>query len=109
MNATGEALLHAFYVGDNAALQQLAERHASLLWQVAFLILQARTGSSVHALGEWDIDEQVAKVWTHVLMTRQAAMGVWPHQRLSALAWLIHILCLEWIDTWGFAVRDAPE
>jgi hypothetical protein len=102
MNPTDEALLHAFYVGDNTALEQLAERHAPLLWQVAFLILQSRTGSAVHALGEWDIDEQLANVWTHVLMTRQAGMGVWPHQRLSALTWVIHILCLEMDRHLGF-------
>jgi len=95
MNPTDEELLHAFYAGDTAALDQLAERHDQLLWQIANLILVTRTGSAVQALGEWDIDERLANVWAHVAMTRLAAFGPWPHQRLSALTWLIHILCLE--------------
>jgi hypothetical protein len=66
-----------------------------LLARVAYLILQARTGSAVQALGEWDIDERLANVWAHVLMTRQGGVGRWPHQRLSVLTWLIHLLCLE--------------
>ncbi len=95
MNPTDEELLHSFYAGDTAALGSLVTRHEPLLRQVAFLILQTRTGSAVQALGEWDIGERLASVWAHVLMTRQGAIGSWPHQRLSALTWLIHLLCLE--------------
>jgi hypothetical protein len=95
MNPTDEELLHAFYAGDNAAIESLIERHDALLWQVAFLILQTRTGSAVQAWREWDIEERVASAWVHVLRTRQAAIGPWPHQRLSALTWFLHLLCLE--------------
>jgi hypothetical protein len=95
MNPTDEELLHAFYAGDNEAVKSLAVRHDPLLWEVAFLILRARTGSVARALGEWDVNERVNGAWTHVLMTRLASIGSWPHQRLSALTWLIHILCLE--------------
>jgi len=80
----------------------LAERHEPLLWQIANLILVTRTGSEIQALGEWDIDERLENVWTHVFMTRQAALGSWPHQRLSALTWLIHLMCLEMDRHLGF-------
>ena len=52
MPPTDEELLHAFYAGDTDALERLDERHYLLLWEVAFLILQARTGSTVQALNE---------------------------------------------------------
>jgi hypothetical protein len=95
MDPTDEDVLHAFYAGDNTALERLVERHDLLLWQIAFEILKTRTGSAVQALAEWDIDERLTSMWTHVAMTRQAAIGSWPHQRLSALTWIIHLLCLE--------------
>lgn len=102
MNPTDEELLHSFYAGENVALESLVERHVQLMWQVAFLILQARTGSATHALAEWDINERLTEVLAHVLMTRQGAIGAWPYQRLSALTWLIHILCLEMDRHLGF-------
>jgi hypothetical protein len=95
MGPSDEELLHAFYAGDAAALEGLMERHSPLLEQVALLILQARAGSRAQALGEWDLSERVGSVWVHVRLTREAAFGVWPHQRLSALACLIYLLCQE--------------
>src|SRR5258706_16455111 len=95
MNPTDEELLHAFYAGDSAAVERLAERHTVMLWQLAYLILLARTGSTAQASSEWDIDERLTNVWVHVHLTRQAAFGMWPHQRLTALTWVIHLLCLE--------------
>lgn len=62
MNPTDEELLHAFYIGDTAALEQLAERHGALLGRVAYLILRARTGSAVQALAEWEIAERFSKL-----------------------------------------------
>jgi len=102
MKPTDEELLHGFCAGDTAALDRLAERHDPLLDEFAYLILRTRTGSAVQALGEWDTDERLASVWAHVVMTRQAVMGSWPHQRLSALTWLIHLLCLEMDQHLGF-------
>jgi len=95
MNPTDEELLHAINAGDVGALDRLAERYDPVLGPIGSLILQVRTGSLVQALREWDIAERVESVWAHVLLTRQAALGSWPHQRLSALTWFIHLLCLE--------------
>src|SRR4051794_25146044 len=95
MSPSDEELLHAFYAGDDHAIERLVERHDPVLKQVAYLILQARTGSRMQARREWDIDDRLTQVWTHVAMTRQAGLGAWPHQRLSALTWLIYLLCLE--------------
>jgi hypothetical protein len=95
MNPTDEELLHAFYAGETDALARLVDRHHPLLWWFAYRILRARTGSAIQALGEWDINERLTSLWDHVLRTRQAAIGSWPYQRLSALTWLIHLLCLE--------------
>src|SRR4051812_17158054 len=95
MNPTDEELLHTFYAGDTAAIEQLMKRLDTILWQIAYQILLTRTGSGVQVLDEWDIDERVTNVWAHVMATRQVAIGSWPHQRLSALTWLIYILCLE--------------
>ncbi len=95
MHPTDEELLHAFYAGDVAALETLTERYTPLLGRIASQILETRTGSVIQALREWDIDERVTNVWLHVLMTRHVVIGVWPHQRLSALTWIIHLLCLE--------------
>ena len=95
MSPTDEELLHAFYAGDSDALERMADRHDPVLWGLAYLILKARTGSAVQARGEWDISERLSQVWAHVLMTQQTSFGTWPHQRLSALTWLIHLLSLE--------------
>ncbi len=95
MSPTDEELLHAFYSCDDTALQQLAARLDPFLARVAHLILQARTGSAVQALREWDIGERLTSVWAHVVSTKIAAFGNWPDQRLSAMTWLIHLLCLE--------------
>jgi hypothetical protein len=102
MGPSDEELLHAFYAGDDAAMARLIERHSPLLEQIALLILQARTGSPVHALGEWDLSERVWSVWDHVLSTREAALAAWPHQRLSALTWLVYLPCLEMDRHLGF-------
>lgn len=76
MSPSDEELLHAFYVDDTATLEELVRRHDPLLQQVALLILQARTGSPLQALGEWDLSERLEGLWNHVLMTREAALGV---------------------------------
>ncbi len=102
MKPTDEELLHAFYAGDSAAIARLAERHDSVLSRVAYLILEARTGSEVQALSEWDAGERLDGVWTHVLLTQQGSLGSWPHQRLSVLTWIIHLLCLEMDRHLGF-------
>jgi hypothetical protein len=102
MNPTDEDLLHTFYAGDSGALEQLIGRYSRLLRRLAYLILRKRTGSKVQALREWDIDQRTANVWTHILLTREAALGGWPHQRLSALTWFIHLLCLEMDRHLGF-------
>ena len=52
--ATDEELLHAFYAGDDVALERLVERHEELLAEVARLLLEGRTGSPVQVLHEWD-------------------------------------------------------
>jgi hypothetical protein len=90
-----EEMLHAFYGCDTAALERLAERQNPLLARIAYMILRARTGSAAQALGEWDIDERLVSLWAHVLATKMTGLAPWPHQRLSALTWLIHLLCLE--------------
>jgi hypothetical protein len=95
MNGTDEELLHAFYACDTAALERLAQRHDPMLRRCAYLILLTRTGSVVQALEEWDIAERLANVWAHVVATKLSGVGRWPHQRLSALTWLIYLLCLE--------------
>lgn len=102
MDPTDERLLHDFYACDAAALERLAARHDPLLARVAHLILVARTGSQVQALGEWDIDDRLSNVWAHVLMTKMTGLAVWPHQRLTALAWLLHLLALEMDRHLGF-------
>jgi hypothetical protein len=102
MSPSDEELLHAFYAGDNAAIERLVERHDPLLRRIAYLILEARTGSQLQARGEWDVRERLERMWTQVLMTREAALASWPHQRLSALTWLIYLLCLEMDRHLGF-------
>src|SRR5438067_1505428 len=102
MNPTDEELLHAYYAGDSAALDQLIGRHDELLSEFAYRILVVRTGSPIQASNEWDIDERITNVWVHVMMTGQAMIGSWPHQRLSVLTWLLHLLCLEMDRHLGF-------
>jgi hypothetical protein len=102
MNPTDEELLHAFYDCDASALERLAKRLDPLLARIANLILQTRTGSAAQALGEWDIEERLLSLWTHVLSTKMTGMATWPQQRLSALTWLIHLLCLEMDRHLGF-------
>jgi hypothetical protein len=95
VDRTDEELLHAYYAADAAALDELAQRHNPVLEQIARLILQARTGSALQALAEWDTDARLVNLWGHVVMTSQAGIGSWPYQRLSALTWFIYLLCLE--------------
>jgi hypothetical protein len=105
MNPTDEELLHAFYnaaATDTAALQQLADRLDSALGQIAYQILVVRTGSALQALDEWDIDDRLHGMWTNVLSTRQTGLARWPYQRLTALTWIVHLLCLEMDRHLGF-------
>jgi hypothetical protein len=102
MSPTYEELLHRFYAGDNEALHRLSDRCDRYLLGVASLILQARTGSTVQASMEWNLDERLVNVWTNVLMTSQVNIGRWPHERLSALTWLIHWFASSWTGIWGF-------
>jgi len=95
MSPTDEELLHAFYAGDNSALDLLFDRYEPNLAQMGRLILELRTGSTIQARGEWDIDERLSSVWIHVATTRSVHFGRWPYERVSALTWIIHLLCLE--------------
>jgi hypothetical protein len=104
MNPTDEELLHAFYNAtgsDTTALEQLAERLDSFLAHIAYQVLAARTGP-VQARGEWDIDDRLQDVWTQVLGTRVTGLARWPHARLTALTWLVHLPCLELDRHLGF-------
>ncbi len=100
MEPTDEALLHAFYNGDAEALVQLAERFKPTLARVAHLMLQARTNSA--NVSEWDVDERLVRVWIVVSGSAQANFGFWPHQQLTALTWVIHLLCKEMDRHLGF-------
>jgi len=102
MSPTDEELLHTFYAGETAALEQLVERHWSMFSKIAKLILEVRTGSALQASNEWDTDDRLNNMWIHVLNTQQAHVGRWPHERISALTWLIHLLCLEMDGHLGF-------
>jgi len=95
MASSDERLLHDFYACNTAALEQLASRLDPILARIAILILGARGEAARQALGEWVIDERLNDVWTHVYLTKGSGAGRWPHQRLSALTWLIYLLCLE--------------
>jgi hypothetical protein len=100
MEPTDEALLHAFYAGDQAALVQLGVRLNPALANVAIVILHVRTNSA--NVSEWDVDERIVRVWSYVSATVQANSGRWPHQRLTALTWLIHVLSIEMDRHLGF-------
>jgi hypothetical protein len=95
MTPTDEELLHSFYSSDDGALVQLMERYQPFLASLGYQILLHRIGSAVQASGEWDVDDRVENVRIHIHMTRQGAMATWPHQRLSALTWVIYLFCLE--------------
>ena len=95
MSPSDEQLLHDFYSGDNAALEKLTARLDPVLARIAHQVLLARAGPGPLALGEWDIDERLNNLWAHVYLTRQTNFGRWPHQQLSALRWLIFLLCAE--------------
>jgi hypothetical protein len=70
---------------------------------LAQLILLVRTGSGSLSLNEWDIDERLTEVWSYVGGTQVTGLARWPHQRLTALTWLIHLLCLEMDRHLGFS------
>jgi hypothetical protein len=88
-------LLHSFYAGNNAALEQLAARLDSILARVAHLILLARAKAMPLALDEWVIDDRLSSLWAHVYLTRLTNISRWPHQQISGLRWLISLLCQE--------------
>ena len=102
MPPSDEELLHAFYAGDNAALNKLVRRFDTILTRIARLILVARGVAAGLALGEWDIDERLNEVWTNVYYTRTTNMARWPHQRLTSLHWLIYLLCEAMDRNMGF-------
>lgn len=102
MNSSDEELMHAFYAGEVSALDHLAFRHGQTLAQVSYLILLARTGSVVQSLGEWDLEGRLSSVWDQVVRTSQVEIGRWPHQRITVLAWLIHLVSLEMDRHLGF-------
>ncbi len=102
MPPSDEQLLHAFYPGNNAALEQLAARLDPFLARIAHQILLVRGGPVPLALGEWDIDERLNNLWAHVHITRTANFGRWPHQQLSALRGLSSYCARKWTGTWGF-------
>jgi hypothetical protein len=95
MNPTIEELLQAYYGCDSEALEELAERLDPVLGRIAHEILRVRRGSAVQALGEWDIGERLTSVWAHIVGTKLASLATWPHKRLSALTWIVHLLCQE--------------
>ena len=80
MEPSDEQLLHDFYTGDNAALEELARRLDPILARIAHQILLVRGGPVPLALGEWDIDDRLSNLWVHVHQTRTANFGRWPHQ-----------------------------
>jgi hypothetical protein len=102
MSRTDETLMHAFYAGETSALDDLATRYDTMFTRIVYLILFARTASETQALSEWDIDDRVNSVWAHILNTRTAGLARWPHQRLTVLTWLLHLLSLEMDRHLGF-------
>jgi len=101
MAVTDEELLHSFYGGDDEALKQLAARLEPGLSRMAFLILRVRTGLDVSALGEWDVEDRI-RMCVPCAKYGQGQHGPMPHQRLSVLTWIIHLLCLEMDRHLGF-------
>ena len=99
-----DQLLHRFYAGDKIALEDLADRYEPILGRITHQILLARTGSEVQAAEEWDVEERVDAVWSLVFMSSKVNAGRWPHQRISALTWIVHLLCQE-IDRRLFGLR----
>lgn len=97
-----EQLLHQFYAGDTNALDELSRRNETTLARIGYQLLLARTGSAVQVTEEWDLSERLDAVWELVLMSREVNMGRWPHQRLTVLTWLIHLLCQETDRHLGF-------
>jgi hypothetical protein len=95
MPSSDEQLLHSFYGGNNAALVELAGRLDPFLARIAHLVLLARASAMPLALDEWVIDDRLSDLWAHVYLTRQVDLGRWPHRQLSALRWLISLLCEE--------------
>jgi hypothetical protein len=95
MKESDEQLLHRLYAGETNVVDELAQRYDPVLTRVAYQILALRTGSVLQASGEWDVQERLDAVWANVLMSSKANVGRWPHQRMSALTWLIYLLCVE--------------
>jgi hypothetical protein len=95
MNQSDEQLLHRFYAGETDLVYELAQRYDPILRLVAHQILALRTGSVVQASGEWDVQERLTAVWVNVLNSAKVNVGRWPHERISALNWLIYLLCVE--------------
>jgi hypothetical protein len=102
MSPTDERLMHDFYACNTLALDELAVRYDPLLATVALQILRVRTGSEMQARSEWDIDERLTNIWAHVHNTKGADFARWPHQRLTVLAWLLHLLTIELDRHLGF-------
>jgi hypothetical protein len=94
MSVSDEELLHRFYAGESAAIDELAQRLDPFLTRVGEQVFLVRAGSAIQAQ-EWDVGERLHAVWILVMMSRKVNMGSWPSQRLSALTWLIHLLCQE--------------
>ncbi len=101
MSSSDEQLLHTFYAGDTEAINQLIERYDPILARIAHQILLLR-GVPAPVHGEWDIDDRLSNLWAHVYQTRMVNFGRWPHQQLSALRWVIFLLCAEMDRTMGF-------
>jgi hypothetical protein len=102
MRPSDEDLLHAFYAGDDAALEEIRERYDSILARFAQLFLFGRGIAMAQVLGEWDTDERVNDVWVNVYLTRMTNMATWPHLRMSVLRWFIYLLCEEMDRHLGF-------
>jgi len=98
---TIEELLHAYYAGDDAALNQLSARLRRPLGRIAVVILRSR-GVARGALVEWDVHACLVRVWVGVALSRVGGRARWVHERWSALRWLIGILCEQMDWTMGF-------
>ncbi len=91
---TIEELLHAYYTGDDDALDRLSARLDRPLARIAVVILRTR-GVARAALIEWDITERLLNVWTSVVLSRMGGRARWVHERWSALRWLVGLMCEE--------------